>query len=382
MAERGIYFNGSATVQHVRFKASPLLLLSMLLVGNGEISGLDLFFFALLPGLLFAETLGGLSHFLPHTLAALLGSSAIFLSLALRNLAIEPFGNAAAFALWPAKAFLTAAALIIVNWRDWSRAQHAVFAAACLGLLANADYIDGRMYSLFGPNMLYRVFGCLFVLSAWLYFKGERGNLDWLVLCSGILGALGCILTGSSTALLMLLIPLVLIAGLSLRTAVNLLLAAALVLICLFLFRDDLVVFARLSSKFASIESAHRVLGWIYILQSEFSWSGRNYDFFTPIWIGGHRYPHNIIFELYAYYGAVGIVVSSCVVLTAVFGRKALGWLYLPYLVSFVGAQFSGDLSENYAVVGLSAYHWATSVGALSRKAGRACERDPVASRG
>ena len=200
------------------------------------------------------------------------------------------------------------------------------------------SYEGGRLSFVFGPNMLYRVF-CVTLL--FLVFL-SKSKIKQIILYSSL--ALSINIIGSKGGLVILLLNLI-------RTKILLSFIVFLLFIVFFDYSNFRIF------NFSNIETGHRLN---FLLDT--SWHnifGNSYVGFLSFYNSSFQHPHNIILELFFYYGIFSIPLVL-LLLISFFRVMFLNYINkylifaLPFFVFFLGAMFSGDITDNYVVLSLS----------------------------
>ena len=341
-----------------------LLVVMIVLVGNAAIAGVDIALVTLFPAL-FVIVLWQRQSVPSRELTRLLAIGALGLVLIFLSARIVP-DYFPAYWLWSVKFLLLAILMLFGPRPSWPVSNHQIFLGFCVFVIAFARVEEGRLYSFFGPNMLYRIYGLLFVLSV-IYIVQNHVRQFPVYVASTALSAFVLVATGSVGALVMFLIPVLLLLTVNrLQTRVLLMTAYFLVAAVLgyTVLNSDSSVVTRILSKFDNLLLSTRLIGWDAILSEPFAILGQTYEHYgsANIWRAFYEYPHNLIVELYAFYGVIGVVVALCCLHTLIFYRPKMSVEYVAFVVVFLGAQLSGDLSDNYGAVVLGivlfARHW------------------------
>lgn len=338
-----------------------LLVLLFVFVGNAQIQGIDLTLFFLLPAFLFLQPIS-LWKFRKSTIWIIVFLTMILLGCFVQTVSLDIpyFEN---YYIWPLKAAFLFVFLASGNQLNFPIGNIVILALICLFLIAVGRIENGRLVSVFGPNMLYRIFGFLLAFSAALIFV-SRGMAKVAALICMAIGTFATLLTGSSGAVVVLaILMLITIYRLS-----RIGFAVFLVFIAYLSIRfSNLVSTVGLGSSFPSflsrifykssqISDNPRLNGWGDLLTSPFAILGSSYDDYANIWFFGFQYPHNIFVELYIYHGMFGIIISGFMIVGAILfiPRILKGDVAgLVFIVMLVASCLSGDLSDNYGVIGL-----------------------------
>ncbi len=344
------------TQSRLSFFLSSIFAISVLLfafVGNARIFGLDVVLAAIAPVciLLFVISNPKFSErgILIGTLASFFAYVAVLLALRFDMLLGHVF--------WPIKALLLAFFLNYSAPRVHAAQIHLLALLVGIFILTSTDQF-GRSYGFFGPNMLYRFYGLLFLAALYMVAIQRR---HWSVWSAYIVAALfGVIQTGSVGGILLIAVGVSAFVRVSLRS-----LAAITVLGVMTVINwqriQDIFIVQRLLLKlnFENLESSSRIEGAQQILAEGVTPFGHSYETFHHVWRAGFDYPHNIFVELVSFYGFMGIVVSVFLVCALIIVWRRIysrdcGLFDLAYVALFVGTLLSGDLSDNYGAVGLA----------------------------
>ncbi|MEJ6403194.1 hypothetical protein [Yoonia sp. 2307UL14-13] len=268
------------------------------------------------------------------------------------------------YALWPIKALFLMLLLTFGRDLDWPLGNMIALSLICVLLIAVGEVQDGRLISVFGPNMLYRIFGLLLFLSAMQYFEKQVGSRILFVGFAAF-SITASLLTGSTGALLVIAAILFIV---SLR--ISKLLSFMVIGASLYWIMTSGIMsgtftvgvnapttLTRLIYKSTTVMVSDRFLGWIDIARSPFSLIGYAHSDFSNIWTYGFEYPHNLFVELYGFYGLPGLalVLIIAVAITRSIALALQGDIIaMTFLVLTIGSMLSGDLSDNYGVVGLA----------------------------
>ena len=335
-----------------------LIIVFFAFVGNATVLGIDLVLITLLPAFLILYAHSFLTiekrYILPLFFLVIL-----FIIVSVRIPYINVWqGYKVYYDIWPIKAI--ALLFMVASTRElkWPMGNTLIFSILCIYLLLLGNVADNvRLVSLFGPNMLYRIFNILVAVSVLNLIIDYRNPAKWWLLGTTGLGLYGAILTGSSGALAVIAI----IATIVLFKLSKLLFFSTMIVITIWgstllaniLTAFQMPILGRLNYKIENFEDAHRFIALTEILTNPFSLYGYSTSDFNFA-----DYPHNIFLELYAYYGLIGLAVSGVILIGLI---KALPNLLeghiLPIvlLIIIIGSLFSGDLSDNYGAAGLAA---------------------------
>jgi hypothetical protein len=345
------------------FEPRSFLLMLAAFIGNATLLGMDIALVCILPTILLMQ-IGQRWSIPKQSLPTMFVIMLLLVGAAARSSWIGiPYTNE--YHLWAWKALFLTVLVAFGRKADWPVGNTTVLAVIVVALVGMGRIEDGRLYSVFGPNMLYRIFGLLLVFSVMERFEASFARR--LVMTAFIVvAAYSILLTGSVGSLAMLAIAgavivyryskrlfflLVLLVGIGLSGALR---------YSTILNSDPNmpVIVSRLAYKWVNLAASSRFENWSAIVSSPFSMFGHSYADFSSNWSYQHQYPHNIFFELYGFYGVIGIGISI-VIIGAVFvalRRLQTGdSLAITYFVLLIGTLFSGDLTDNYGVVGLAA---------------------------
>ena len=366
------------TVRFPSLDLRSLLIVLFAFIGNAQVFGLDLVLVLVAPALLALilttpSKLPSRSYF-PYLVLAITLFVAMLQAI---HVAVPYFDD---YYIWPLKAFILMTFVVFIGPSRWTITNMFALSLVVLALILMGNIESGRLHSAFGPNMLYRLFGMLAFFSAMQGFQPSRGNRLTTAAMFG-LGAIGLVLTGSTGAIVVATAIMVLyLYRLSLRVFLCLVIGSAGIVILsitqtdasvLALLHDSkLPIIARAFYKLGTWQDEARMIGLITLFTEPFSILGHQHADFANLWSFGYVYPHNIFAELYAFYGITGLIIIVAILLTI---RKLtmvamLSDVYfMTFIILLIGANLSGDLSDNYGVVGLA--------GGLLLRAGQTARR-------
>lgn len=345
----------------IKLDLRSLVLLMIAFVGNAQVMGVDLV--SILCALaLFTQFLIG---FRGARLSPLLTGFFVVILVAafFRSISIGiPYFDA--YFLWPIKAMCLM--FLIATGRNlaWPLGNMLALAFICVALIALGEREGGRLVSIFGPNMLYRLFGFLMIFGALLY-PMRRGIERLIMFGLACFGLFACLLTGSAGALLVIAIVIALFAlRFSKKLSLVLGVACVYLLVTLGPLTDSgksgfggLASLGRATYKLRSLEADSRVLGWVEILSQPLTPLGYEHADFWYLWSFGYRYPHNLFVELLGFYGVVGLALCLGVIIAVVMAVPKVmkgDIMAMVLIVLTTGSMLSGDLSDNYGVIGLA----------------------------
>jgi hypothetical protein len=346
----------------IMFEPRSFLLVLFAFVGNAQVMGMDLtltFIAPLMIALQFRDPWMIRQKMLPFFLVIL--SLLSFAALRATFIGIPYFD---AYYLWPLKAIILLLLVAFGREAVWPVANMLVLALFVVALVLVGTVEDGRLVSVFGPNMLYRIFGLLFVFALMQLFSRRVGT-KLVFACFVGIGFYALILTGSIGALVVIAVAVaVFFFRMSKTFFFSLAAISAFFGLAVAHFSVSALpmgnvpsILERVLYKLRVQEASERTLSWIEITSRPFSTFGYNYSDFWMIWNFRHYYPHNIFLELYGFYGLIGIglILVMFAALFKALPRIMRGDILAISLVIFmIGSFFSGDLSDNYGVVGLA----------------------------
>jgi hypothetical protein len=323
------------------------------MVGNAQISGIDVVFAVLGPVCVF---LFFLSQPVFRRSRLVLGFvtlafACVFLLISAR------YPMLSGYVFWPMKAVLVA--LFVTQTAPSLRAVqvHLIFVFA-LFLFMTSSEIDGRAVGFFGPNMLYRFYGLLLLTASFMLLMDRKSRPIWISYM--LFAVVGILRTGSVGGGLLILVAAILFLRPSVRSIV-VIATLGFGLIFSWTRLQELVLVQRLMLKitYGNFESSSRFDGIEAILREGLLPFGHSYDTFNHVWREGYEYPHNVFVELLAFFGLLGLMVSAVIAVASVLVWRRIYARHcdlfdFAFAALFIGAQLSGDLSDNYGVVGLS----------------------------
>lgn len=335
-----------------------LLAFSSIFVGNARMFGDYLLapfvlFSLLVYALLNRENIALRRGSLYQRLALMVCTLLIFATDVLNSRPYDPY-----FWMWSVYAYLAGLLLVLIHTEIETDSKRMVLVALCtlavflVGASFNLDEL-GRAYFIFGPNVLYRVF--IFCLAFVLFSRSSSFSIKIVVV---LMAVYGVYLTGSrgGGVLLGILCAIYLSQYKKIFTGF---LASTLVAIAGYAILSEPGGFEELGvhfGRFGSFESAG-VDARIHFLTSFLSGIepfGHSYlDFSRHYYYPEFQYPHNIFGELIYFYGLSGVFVSLMIffvtfrVVRKIQRTHRANTLELGYIVTLVGAQFSGDLFDN-----------------------------------
>lgn len=337
-----------------------ILLFLLVFSGNGTLLGIELFFIFFFVAMILVLIYGNTN----------IGKKNLIIFLSMFALLIISFpisiqvDYSDSYILWPVKALLL---LIYVSFaKKVSFGKYFLFFLGLflLFILPFVEFSDsGRMSAIFGPNILYRIFAFSFCYSVLAFYdKSITANFFSKSLCLIIFlgSSLGIAYAGSVGGIVTIII---LIMFFSPRKSgyFSSVFVLTLWYFSEFIFRlfdINILLIQRLLSKSESITESARFVGWSDLISlSKFPYI-TPYETFTSVWSYGFYYPHNIFLELFLFFGLFGALLAVFLIraLLACLKRKDSNdnFIKLLFLVIFTGSLFSGELSDNYAVVSLA----------------------------
>ena len=342
-----------------------LLIVLFAFTGNAQVLGLDLVLMVAAPTLLaLSLTTRWKLPYRSYFLYLALATTLFVAVLQARHVAVPYFD---AYHLWPIKAFILMTFVVFTGPPHWTSTNMFALSGIALALIVTGHTEGGRLHSAFGPNMLYRLFGMLAFFTAMQGFQLNRGNRLTAAAMFG-LGAVGLVLTGSAGAFVVaaaivalylyrlsrlvffsLVIALTGIVFLSFTQAGEAVLAL--------LPDGNLSIVSRALYKLGAWQDEARMIGLITLFTEPFSVVGHQHADFANLWFFGYAYPHNILAELYAFYGITGLILIGAILL-ALRKLTTVAMLtdvyFMTFIILVIGANLSGDLSDNYGVIGLA----------------------------
>ena len=322
------------------------------MTGNAQILGVDVTLFIIGPACVFMVFFKG-GKFSDQNLplvAVIIFATGIF------SLRSASFVELQGYSLWPLKALLTAFFFSSVPAR-LDRLQGYIIFVLVLALFVTTEDVLGRSYGFFGPNMLYRFYGLLLLVSLFLLLVDNK-RMVWLVFALFSLWAIYT--TGSAGGVLLVSIGLALFIKPKFSYVVLGCLAAFLLYLIIPLI-GEFQTYNRILDKLDidAIQNSIRYIGISDILIADIGIFGNNYEFYNHIWTIGYEYPHNVFVELIAFYGFLSIPVIFILIWSFLISWRHIWFnknniIELCFICIFVGSTVSGELSDNYGVVGLA----------------------------
>ncbi|NVK74534.1 MAG: hypothetical protein HWE24_13710 [Oceanospirillaceae bacterium] len=349
------------------------LFVMLAFAGNASFAGIDIVMI-LLPvlAILQSSSIGRLKEaevllFLPMAL--------LFAALSIRapTIGIE---YSSTYFLWPLKSFALFCIISFGGKLSWPAANNLLLGFFCIFLVLIGKDVDGRLYSLFGPNMLYRLFGILlfFSIISFLEDTGKRRAASGVL---AVFSIFACLLTGSSGAIILILLVALFVISKFSKGLVAIAFATAAYAIstsgalrgAMELPQGGPFFYYRIIYKINNAGDSYRYETFEDFFHRSIPFFGSDYGDFWNIWTWQHFYPHNLAVELILFYGVVGILVMIVLSLSCVSSTKggASGSvLEVTFYVLFAASMLSGDLADNYAVISLGAALLLKNAGAWS----------------
>lgn len=233
------------------------------------------------------------------------------------------------------------------------------FTFTFLALLFGKE-VNGRHSFLFGPNNLYRIELTLYFLS-FLYFNSNRSALTKRVrvplqTLAFALVTYMLIKIGSRGGVVIFIL-FFFIYYFSLKSSLLFSMIGA----SLVVYLTDKLEGLRLFDF--SFEGNARYMFIKSFLEITDPVVGSTYTDFDFAWYGHYLYPHNILLELYMYYGFTGLLLSVLLIISVIissFGiyqsRKLMRFdniYHVIFFIVFTGSLFSGDLTDNFIVISM-----------------------------
>lgn len=325
------------------------LIVFSVLLGNAAIFDIDIFLACIAPTM-FVLWAGLHKNATSQNVIMGLSLAIVILSLLQMRAFVLEFPFTELYWYWPIKCIILLLFFIILPQVRWPMGNQIALGLFCILLIASAEIENGRMVSIFGPNMLYRFFGAFYLIAIFQLRTTVGAARKWQY-ASIALSIAAILATGSSGGLVVLAFPLIF-----LLTPTRFLGFAAMLTILVFLSGQEQVVeitaIARLVSKLQTIDDSTRVVGTLALISEPFSFIGKSYQNFTHVWSFGYQYPHNMLIELYVYFGVIGILTAFLICLGAAISFKDNPILF-GLMAVFIGAMLSGDLSENFGPIAI-----------------------------
>ena len=352
----------NATIPYPNMRT--LLVVLCIFIGNAQILGIDIVLFFLLPILLLITSVD-----FTIIRSTIYGYMFLFLMWAMLSLitlqgikANIPYFEYYWF--WPIKAVILSFIISVHDQPKWNRTDTWILLLFALCLIFVGHFKDGRLYSIFGPNMLYRLFAILLIFSLMQKNHTQKGIDKLTGILAFSLGMIGIFLTGSAGGIFLVLI--ILIYYFYLLNDKKLLLLIILMGFFIYIgssvlhiasYDSDITAISRIIYKLGTFATSERWIGLSDIFSRPFSFWGGTYFSFSNIWTSSYPYPHNILAEIYAFYGILGLVLISIIIIVILnlYNKKLSSNVYiLTFIVVTGGSLLSGDLSDNYGVVAVS----------------------------
>lgn len=322
-------------------------------VGNAQVFGVDLVLVVLGP---VCVVLFGLANPAYSQRGILIAMMVVSLAYAMLLMSMR-FDSLTGHTLWSIKAVMLALFVAQTSPRVRTVQVHLLFVVVLVLYVTSSEQY-GRSYGLFGPNMLYRFYGLLFLASFYMISVREGNRIVWTGYIA--LALAGIVQTGSVGGALLIATGAFLFLRFSIKS-MTILAGIVVVLLAIWDRLAQLVIVNRLLLKITqdNILTSSRMDGASRILAEGFALFGHPYEAFNHIWRAGYEYPHNIFLELFAFYGLLGILVSIVLLIAFVIvwrriQRQDCGLFDLTFIAFFVGTLLSGDLSDNYGIVGMA----------------------------
>lgn len=338
-----------------------LLLVLITFIGNAQVAGFDVVL--IICALTFFTKSSSVTQDVRPKRWFVIFFVLLLLGVALRSIFLDiPYFND--YYLWPLKAMFLTFLIGTSKELTWPLGNMIALTFLSVALIWVGRIEDGRMYSVFGPNMLYRLFGLVMMYGAMLFML-RRGKERIVMLGAFGFGFLASLATGSVGAVAIIVAVIALFAF-RMSTRLSLVLG----LTCMYpLLTLDFSIFSealgvqelaainRIDIKSASLLQDARIIGWGDILSQPFSPRGYDYQDFLYLWTDAYAYPHNLFVELFGFYGLLGVTLCLVVIVALVRAvPKAIEGeiISMTLIVLGLGSAVSGDLSDNYGVIGLA----------------------------
>lgn len=338
-----------------------ILLFLLVFSGNGTVLGIELFF-VFFSGAVILVLIYGNTNIGKKNLIIFLPMFALFIISFPISIEVDYSDS---YILWPVKALLLLTYVAFVKKVSFGRYFLFFLSLFLLFILPFIEFSDsGRMYAIFGPNILYRIFAfslCYSILA--LYDKSITANFFSKSLCLIIFSgsALGIAFAGSVGGIVTIIVLIMFFSPRKFGyfSSVFVLTMWYFSEFIFGLFDINILLLNRLLSKSASITESSRFVGWSDLISlSNFPYF-TSYEAFSSVWTYEFYYPHNIFLELFLFFGLFGALLAFFLIraLIASFKRKdgsVNNFIKLLFLVTFTGSLFSGELSDNFAVISLA----------------------------
>ncbi|KTF19192.1 O-antigen polymerase [Pseudoalteromonas sp. 10-33] len=297
---------------------------------------------------------------------------------------VSAFTNYSTFYnFWVLKSFLSYFSIILIFKIFYLNRESYKFnkSIALLSISLLAFFLLGTFFGggergsfVFGPNILYRVFTILALVSLLFFYfiQTEKYKKVYLLaLFSLVLFAV--FLTGSRgglPALFVFFVSLIHAYCYRLRFS-KLLLVSFLILLCFIFYSSFYSAEVMLTSRFLNFDFegnqslALRLAPWDSFINNPSAWVitlGKSYDeFMLEFGTATFPYPHNIFLELIYFNGFIGAVLSTFLIVSFIksffeiiydgFGLKSI-LFYITFII-FIGCMFSGNLQDNFILISL-----------------------------
>lgn len=240
-------------------------------------------------------------------------------------------------------------------------------------------FINGndRGSFIFGPNILYRVFGVLSILSLiYLFFIKSKINRFFILITLSCVLLFGILLTGSRGGIPIFLIVIfafyhAFVEKIKFTKMSIIFILVSLISIYLFYTISENINLS--STRFTNFDFegnkslATRMSAWFDFFQNPIDWiisNGRTYNEFMLLFgnvENGYSYPHNLFLELIFFNGIYGFFLTLIMIFTIIyyffivisseFSLRSIVF-YISVIV-FVGGMFSGNLQDNFSIISL-----------------------------
>lgn len=326
-----------------------IIFIFLCLIGNAQVNGIDIFLLAAPLYLLTIDhnkTTVNNNMLLVYLITCLLFTAITYQAYSINQ---NYFNN---YGIWPIKTLILIAIAThqlnsIENKREINALAGTILVLFCVSLTATGTYIDGRLYSVFGPNMLYRFFISIAIL---LYVQGPLTPPILKFILPSILLYFTA-LTGSTASIVVLTLSSI---YLKIITKKNIILILF-ILFILFITTDtsNFTLLSRALSKILNFNEIERINAWNELITTTNLFKSSSYSDYAYLWSEGFKYPHNIIIELIVFYGTSGILLTTIFFLALLKCRNNTV-THILFIVIFISSNFSGDLSDNYSAIALS----------------------------
>jgi len=278
------------------------------------------------------------------------------------------------YSLWPVKA-LVLIFLILYLRQKWYFELNTSFTNYILLIflifvalmLVFGGESDGRYSFVFGPNVLYRVLIFFAITSIVLIRDDHKSKFYSVFIELSIIFVLATLLAmiGSRGGIVVFMLIYAIISLKLMRKSRTVLLALILIPLSMFL-----LIFVLDGSRVLYFTGLEQNLRFLFIydflsLIPDMPLQGFTWSDFVPYARYGFVYPHNMVLELLFYYGILGVVVLTVVLLSMrpmmILLLRENGDVYskiiaAAFFIFLFSSLLSGDLTDNFPVVAIALY--------------------------